>query len=452
MLGEATIIADLSGRIILSDRTAESLYGYQPLEMNLIHLHDLTTPDLRGTFDNLLWVAAEDDAQIMIHRRKDGSTFTAGVRSHLLNGAGQSFLLLTVVTTADQAESELDRLTGCITRERFLTALRGLDSQPTDAVVTVVDINGLRLINGSHGQSAGDMLLATVSEHIRCLLPQGTLLARLSGDEFAFYLLGRTGDAADELSRRIKDIPFIPGVGAGTSLSVGQAKGLAGRDRPLDLLQLAEEQLLRDKLFERNSLVNALAAPLWQSVNEKNPEDGGHAKRMQQYAQAVGRHLGLTVQELRDLALIALLHDVGKIAVPNSILDKPGKLTEEEWAIVKQHPEISYRIVKRVPFLGSVAHCILAHHERWDGKGYPHGLAGEEIPLLARIIAVVDSFDVMISGRPYKAAMTERQSEQELRRCCGTQFDPRVVDAFIDAVLLRPRHWLSRLNQLLHPL
>lgn len=446
MLGEATIVSDLSGRIILSDRAAESLYGYQPLEMNLISLHDLTTSDLRGTVDNLLSITV-DHEQVMIHQRKNGSTFTASVRSHLLSGAGQPFLLLTVFTSADQTGSDQDQLTGCIPRDQFLSYLRSLDGQPTDTVITVVDVNGLRLINSSHGQSAGDMLLAMVSEHIRSLLPDGTALARLSGDEFAFCLLSQAGEEADELARQIKDIPFIPGVGAGTSLSVGQARGLAGKDRPLEMLQVAEEQLLRDKLFAQNSLVNALSAPLWQSVTEKNPEDEGHARRMQRYAQAVGRHLGLTVQQLSDLALIALMHDVGKIAVPNSILDKPGKLNEEEWAIVKKHPEISYRIVKRVPFLGSVADCILAHHERWDGKGYPHGLAGDDIPLLARIISVVDSFDVMITGRPYKAAMSLRQSEQELRRCRGTQFDPRIVDAFVSAVLRKPHSWLHRLRR-----
>ncbi len=450
MLGEATIVSDLSGRIILSDRAAESLYGYQPLEMNLINLHDLTTSDLRGTVDNLLSITG-DHEQVMIHRRKNGSTFTASVRSRLLSGAGQSFLLLTVLTASSQAEANLDQLTGCINRDQFLSDLRNLDSQPADTVITVVDVNGLRLINNSHGQSAGDMLLAMVSEHIRALLPDGTALARLSGDEFAFCLLQQSGEAADELARQIKNIPFIPGVGAGTSLSVGQARGLAGKDRPLEMLQAAEEQLLRDKLFAPNSLVSSLAAPLWQSVTEKNREDEGHARRMQRYAQAVGRHLGLTVQQLRDLALIALMHDVGKMAVPNSILDKPGRLNDEEWAIVKKHPEISYRIVRRVPFLGSVADCILAHHERWDGNGYPHGLAGDDIPLLARIISVVDSFDVMISGRPYKAAMSLRQSEHELRRCRGTQFDPRVVDAFINAVLKKPHNWLQRLNRSLRP-
>lgn len=446
MLGEATIVADLTGKIILSDKAAECLYGYQPLEMNLIRLHDLTTKDLRGTIDNLLWAATDDHEYTTIHQRKNGSTFVATVKSRLLTGAGQSFLLLSVATTdAESRAGIVDRLTGCINRESFLALLRDMDGQMTDAVVAVVDVNGLRLINNSSGHNAGDMLLAVVADHIQSLLPAGTLLARLSGDEFAFCLEGPSTNAADQLAEQIKSLPFVPGIGAGTTLSIGLAKGLAGRDRPVEMLQIAEDRMLRDKLFEKNSLLSSLAAPLWQSLAEKSPEDEGHARRMQKYAETVGRHLGLSIQELRDLSLIALLHDVGKIAVPNSILDKPGKLNEEEWAIVKRHPDISYRIVKTVAFLDSVATCILAHHERWDGKGYPYGLAGDDIPLLARIIAVVDSFDVMITGRPYKAAMTLRQAQQELRRCSGTQFDPQIADAFIAAVLKKPHKWLIQL-------
>ena len=157
-------------------------------------------------------------------------------------------------------------------------------------------------------------------------------------------------------------------------------------------------------------------------------------ERTKEMAVKLGRALHLSDGELGKLALLAVLHDIGKIAIPQTILLKPGKLTDEEWEVMKSHAEKGFRIASASKELRPIADYILHHHERWDGKGYPGGLEGESIPLLSRIITVVDSHDVMVHDRPYHKAMSEEDAEKELVRCAGTQFDPHIVEVFLEVL------------------
>ena len=154
--------------------------------------------------------------------------------------------------------------------------------------------------------------------------------------------------------------------------------------------------------------------------------------RLRAIVTRLAKALDLSRAVIDDLALLAALHDIGKIAIPDDILNKPGPLTEEQWTIMKRHPEIGYRIARTSPELVSIAEYILSHHERWDGKGYPRGLVGENIPLPARLLSVADAFDAMTSDRPYRKAMSAQQALAELERNAGTQFDPDVVAAFVE--------------------
>lgn len=157
-------------------------------------------------------------------------------------------------------------------------------------------------------------------------------------------------------------------------------------------------------------------------------------ERTREMAIRLGKALSLSDGDLGKLALLAVLHDIGKIAIPHAILIKPGKLTDAEWEIMKTHTEKGYRIANASKELKPIGEYILHHHERWDGGGYPGGLAGEEIPLLSRIITVVDSHDVMVHDRPYHKAMSGKDAEAELRRCSGTQFDPNLVEVFLEVL------------------
>ncbi|HYS10416.1 MAG TPA: HD domain-containing phosphohydrolase [Myxococcales bacterium] len=202
-------------------------------------------------------------------------------------------------------------------------------------------------------------------------------------------------------------------------------QGLARRvrDRTAELAS-ALERVAQSYSSTLVALVHALDA--------REHETSDHSQRVVRYTVAIARRTGLRDEQLEDLGRGALLHDIGKIGVPDSILLKPGPLTNAEWAEMRRHPEVGYRILETIDFLRPAAEIVLAHQERWDGAGYPRKLKGEAIPLGARIFAIADTLDAMTSDRPYRKAATFAQARQEIARCAGTQFDPRCVQAFAD--------------------
>ena len=175
-----------------------------------------------------------------------------------------------------------------------------------------------------------------------------------------------------------------------------------------------------------------------QALTERSA-DGDHLLGVAELAAAVARKLGLSAAEVEDVRLGASLHDVGKMAIPDAILTKPGSPSAEEWRYVRNHPAAGERILGAAPALGGVARLVRASHERFDGRGYPDGLAGDEIPLGARIIFVCDAFDAIIGSRPYRDASTVAEALEEIRNCAGTQFDPTVVEAFSAVMQERAR-------------
>jgi response regulator RpfG family c-di-GMP phosphodiesterase len=194
---------------------------------------------------------------------------------------------------------------------------------------------------------------------------------------------------------------------------------------------VAERTVELDKALEEveNSYRSTLKA-LVQALETRDFETHGHSERVVTFSLRLGYELGLEKEKMRDLELGALLHDIGKIGVPDAVLRKPAKLNEEEWAKMKLHPQHGQKILRNIPFLEGAARIVAQHHERWDGEGYPFGLRGEDIDLGARIFAVVDAFDAMVSDRVYRKGCSYDNALEELERCAGAQFDPLVVEAF----------------------
>jgi response regulator RpfG family c-di-GMP phosphodiesterase len=203
-----------------------------------------------------------------------------------------------------------------------------------------------------------------------------------------------------------------------------------------ELVALRTRELLEKKdevvrLFgELEVTYEATLQALVTALDLRDNETHGHSFRVVEYAVIVAERMGVRKEELTWIRRGAILHDVGKIGVSDTILRKPGKLTEDEWTEMRRHPEMGYQMLKHIPFLKPALDIVLYHQERYDGTGYPRGLAGDDIPLGARIFAVVDTFDAMTSRRPYRDPLEMTAVREEIRRCCGTQFDPRVVDAF----------------------
>jgi len=192
--------------------------------------------------------------------------------------------------------------------------------------------------------------------------------------------------------------------------------------------------MYRQKLAEQKSVRGSVLNTLLKSLKAKSFETEEHTMRMVSLAWKIGEKIGLADTELNRLKLVINLHDIGKINIPETTLTKEGSLTDEEWEIIKTHPEVGYRITRASEEYAHVSEDLLAHHERWDGRGYPRGLKEKEIPLLARITAIVDAYDVMSNGRPYKKPMSQEEIIAEMRRCVGTQFDPELLEIFLSII------------------
>lgn len=222
---------------------------------------------------------------------------------------------------------------------------------------------------------------------------------------------------------------------------------IVASERALERRQLLIERRQYQQLLERRveeatrnvqeayrqlkDTYRATLETLGAALDSRDVGTEAHSRRVHGYALATAREYGVPEQDLADLAHGVLLHDIGKIGIPDAILLKPGPLTAEEWAVMKRHPEIGKRLIENIPFLSGAVPVVYCHHERWDGSGYPRGLTGAEIPLGARIFAVVDAFDAMTVDRPYSKAIPFNAGRAEIKRCAGSHFDPVVVESFL---------------------
>jgi diguanylate cyclase (GGDEF)-like protein/PAS domain S-box-containing protein len=303
----------------------------------------------------------------------------------------------------------------------------------------IIDINGLKLINETLGYSQGNRLITETAALIQKCIHSEDVLARTGGDEFSIFLPHTDAVGAEVVANRILTAceewnHTIPSGEPVVQISLGFATRSDATQHIDEIEKNAEDAMYKRKLLDRNSAHSNLLASIKTTMYERSRETEEHAERLAAMCRSVGEKFGLSKVELDELELLAVLHDLGKIGIPNSILDKPGPLTPDEWDQMKQHPEIGYRIAGSSPELTSISAYILAHHERWDGSGYPKGLKGEEIPLLSRILSVADAFDAMTSERPYGSVKSKEEALREIHRYSGSQFDPSVTAVFLEIV------------------
>jgi diguanylate cyclase (GGDEF)-like protein/putative nucleotidyltransferase with HDIG domain len=324
-------------------------------------------------------------------------------------------------------EAETDELTGLGNRRRLLRDLEHAVADRRSALLALFDLNGFKQYNDLFGHPAGDALLSRLGADLAAVVPAPGEAYRMGGDEFC-VLLGR-GAASELVLAGARRALAEAGDGFAITASYGAVLLPAEADTVADALRLADQRMYAQKLGGRVSASEQSSSVLLRALAEGDPRLGRHVEGVAELAEAVANELGLTELEVARVRLAAELHDIGKLAIPDAILEKPAALSGGEWDFVRTHTEIGERILRAAPALAHVASVIRSTHENYDGTGYPDGLAGEEIPLSARIVFVCDAYDAMTSPRPYRRPLSTVAAIHELRRCAGTQFDPAVVDA-----------------------
>src|SRR5215207_8355838 len=340
-------------------------------------------------------------------------------------------------------EARTDSLTGLKNRRSLMADLElqlELSSLASPRALLLFDLDGFKEYNDAFGHPAGDGLLSRLAARLADAVGSNGHAYRLGGDEFcALVHTGR--DGIDELLPVCSAALTERGEGFEVSSSFGSVLLPEEATTPTQALQLADRRMYARKGGRRMSAGRQSRDVLLRTLSERRPDLHLRLRDIGELALAVGRELHMGPEGLDEVARAAELHDLGKIAVPDAILDKPGPLDPVEWSFMRRHPLIGERILLAAPALRPVARLVRSSHERWDGGGYPDGLSGDEIPLGARVVAVCDAFDAMTTERPYRDPVSDTDAVGELRHCAGTQFDPMVVEAFCRVIAReRPVH------------
>ncbi len=327
-----------------------------------------------------------------------------------------------------------DSLTGLYNRRFFEEEMRRLDTKrQLPLSIIMADLNGLKIINDSYGHDKGDEILVEAARILKESLRKEDILARQGGDEFAVLLPNTTKEAAERIEKRIKEkckkakIDMIP-----ISIALGRVTKETSEQDIEEVLKTADDKMYKNKLSESRSSKSNIVQGLINVLNAKSSETKNHSVRMTKLSFEFGESLGLSNYEQNRLSMLATLHDIGKININEKILKKKDSLNDKEWEEIKRHSEYGYKIAKSSEEFAAVAEDILAHHEHWDGSGYPNELKGENIPYLARVISIIDAYDVMAHDRPYSKAISKEEALAEIKSCAGSQFDPELVEVFVE--------------------
>ncbi|ACB85973.1 diguanylate cyclase domain-containing protein [Natranaerobius thermophilus] len=367
-----------------------------------------------------------------------GVAINGGGRNHYLEG------FIHDITARKEAEEQIrylsfyDELTGLYNRRFFKEELYRLNTNRQLPMSLILgDVNGLKLVNDAFGHLEGDRLLIKAAETIKKSCRSEDIIARFGGDEFIVLLPQTKAKEAELVSQRIVDnMREQEFKKFNLSISLGLAtKEIEEEDKNTEtLIREAEERMYQKKIADSKKVRSEIIESLLKILREKSFETEMHGKRLRLLSRKMGKALKLPDSELQKLSHLSVLHDVGKVTIGEKILKKKEPLTDKEWEIIKRHPEDGFKIALAAPELAPIAEAILHHHERWDGNGYPQGLSGDNIPLLSRIISIVDAYDVMIRGRSYKEPMGKEKALWEILRCGGRQFDPQLAKLFVEII------------------
>ncbi|MGB4439079.1 MAG: HD domain-containing phosphohydrolase [Sedimentibacter sp.] len=453
-IGDGVLVADMNGNIEMLNHVAEKLIGWTIAEAFgkhykevLVLSHEQDGMTIKDPIEN---VFATDHIQNMenhtVLTSKDGTRYNfedsaAPIKDDTDKTVGVVMVFRDVTEKKEQRKrieylSFHDSLTGLYNRRFAEEEMLRLDTERNLPISIIIgDANGLKLTNDIFGHTYGDILLEKVAEVLRRVCRADDIIARWGGDEFILLLPNTDFDEAERITNRIKKelsnekIKSIKG-----SISMGADTKAHITDSIEHTLNNAEERMYLSKTLERKEMQSNVIKLIMETLHENSSREKDHSFNVSRLCGAVGRELKLSKLDIRKLKSAGCFHDIGKIALAPELLYKNDKLNNQELVEMKKHAMVGYRILNSFDDTADLADAVLLHHEQWDGNGYPKGLKGEEIPLHARIISIVENYDRMIYDSYGKESMSSFDAIQAIRENAGIKFDPQIVEVFANVI------------------
>lgn len=454
-INEGIIATDLEGKIVIINKTAERITEWKQEDILKEKITDVfkvyDSDDNNKITENILnlihnGTSIKEDGNIIL-KSKTGIDIPivytiSPVKDNegLIYGMVISFKDITEKILKDKELDYItyhDGLTGVYNRNFFNEEIKNIDLEENLPISVIMgDVNGLKLTNDAFGHLMGDKLLVSAANIMTRVCRNKDIVVRWGGDEFIILLPKTKEEDVQKISERIKEeclkekIEMI-----NISISLGyDTKNTNDYDLEKSITN-AEEMMYKIKMLDSKSVKSRTLKIIINALHQKSKLDELHSKNVSKICGIFGETMGISKEKISELKILGDIHDIGKIGVSQGILNKLGELNSQEWQEIKKHPQIGYHIVSSSNDISFLGECVLTHHEWYDGSGYPKGIKGEEIPLMSRILAIADAYEAMVNYRPYRKTLTKEEAIEELIKYSGSQFDPKLVEIFIDKVL-----------------
>jgi diguanylate cyclase (GGDEF)-like protein/PAS domain S-box-containing protein len=443
------IEVDIKGNIIFSSKKGLEMLGYSAEEIREKTIGQLVNipgrPGSEKEAQKFLFRNESYPQECKLFRKNQSllpvECYASSIKNEKGKNIGFQGIFLDITSRKEYEEkikylSFHDKLTGLYNRAYFEEEIEKMDhTRNLPLSIIMGDVNNLKTINDTFGHQHGDQLLVRIAEVLKSCFRRSDVISRWGGDEFSAILPYTTRERGIEIINRVKkECQRRSTLTLPLSISFGIATKEKGSENINSIVSEAESKMYHHKIFDRQATDSVLVVSMKKALQQKKYDTEEYRQSYIDCATKFGVRLQLEKTELNKLILLSAICDIGKIAVSEEIILKKGWLSKEEWEEIKRHPEIGFRIASTSAELSSIANDILYHHEFWNGKGYPHKIKGEDIPLLSRIIHIVDAYQAMIHERPYRKAMSKEEAVEELRSRRGSQFDPLLVDKFISMI------------------
>jgi len=436
------------GQFINTNEYFNQMFGYNSDEILKLSIRDLNdTTEFNKDYALHKVVSSKIESDHTLEKpllRKDRTSFWANVSVSRINFNEEDIFMSTVIDISERKKAEEmmhyltyhDQTTGLNNRHFYEANVAKIDVVDNYPITIIkIDINGIKLINDAFGYEIGDTMVKKVVSIIKPLVYNADMFCRFGGSDFIIIYTKVQQAYIDIIMAQINHAMINETIqNIKVSVSLAYAIKNSEQQNLMSIVNKAEMKLSREKLIDASSMLSRTIEIIMNSLYEKNSREMEHSKRVASICEKIAQRMNLESNIVSKLKIAGLMHDIGKIGIPDSILNKPDRLNEEEFSLIRKHSEVGYRILSAANEFSEIADYILAHHERWDGKGYPKGLRGTDIPVYSRIISIADSFDAMTSNRSYRQAMSLEQAKREIVMNSNIQFDPSIVKIFIDII------------------